>query len=114
MLKVLMSTALVSLMMLAFTGCAESAKTMVTYDRGRTPPPLMNAAEAGEYSLLSANSPNALYTTALDQNDEYGFTRADDGKVYGVAKGKTIPLENVSATAYYWKYLGAKKNGSSD
>ena len=107
------SALFVILATLTFTGCgAQPGKSMITYARGKTPPPLITASEAGNYALYPATSANAVVTMHLDAGDEYGFMKADDGKVYAVAKGKQIPLESLTATSYYWKYRGTTMDES--
>jgi hypothetical protein len=99
--------AILALCLMLFGGCgAQPGRTVMTYGKGKTPPPLAKADVAGEYRLFASNSPNAMYTAHLNEGDEYGFVRKGEGKqakTFAVAKGQEIPLEGWLSTSYYWK-----------
>ena len=99
--------ALLAMCLMLVGGCgAQPGKTVMTYSRGKTPPPVAKAEVAGEYRLFASNSANAMYTASLNEGDEYGFVRKGEGKeakTYAVAKGQEIPLEGWLTTSYYWK-----------
>jgi len=107
MFKVSMGGAALLALCLMLAGCgAQPGKTVMTYSRGKTPPPVARADKAGEYRLFASNSTNAMYTANLNEGDEYGFVRKGEGdkaKTYAVAKGQEIPLEGWLTTSYYWK-----------
>src|SRR3954465_2473013 len=84
-------------------GCgAQPGKTVQTYTRGKTPPPMTTAETGGAYAIYASNGLNPITTVHLNEGDQYGFVKHDDGKVFAVAKGQEIALENRLATAYYW------------
>jgi hypothetical protein len=91
-------------------GCgAQPGKTMVSYNKGKTPPPLVSAQKSANYALYASNGFNPIWTGPLSEGDKYGFRNDAAGKVWAVA-GSTdnIPLESTLATAYYWKQQDKK------
>ena len=94
---------------LALAGCgAQPGKTLQTYGRGKTPPPLATMSQDGTLALYASNGTTPIYTAHLNQGDEYGF-RKDGDKTVAVAGDKTVPLEGKLTTSWYWK-----KQKSSD
>lgn len=95
-------------------GCgAQPGKTMMTFNRGGTPPPMQTATKAGEFALYPNNSPNAITRYELERGDRYGFVKNPGGDVAAAVeisgKEQQIPLPGGISTAYYWKKVDAEK-----
>ncbi len=100
---------------LPLTGCGTvGGTTMMTYNRGQTPPGLDTVEEENEgwWNLMPSNSGNPLRRIKLEEGDRYGFEERD-GEIAGLivrdGEEKTIPLEARLATSYYWKFDGKAK-----
>ena len=88
---------------LALAGCGtQPGKTLQTYGRGKTPPPLATMSQDGTLALYPSNGTTPIYTAHLNSGDEYGFRKEGD-KTVAVAGDKTIPLEGTLTTSWYWK-----------
>src|SRR3954453_12524320 len=88
-------------------GCgSQPVRSTITHYKGKTPPPLAQVERPGHYAVYPSDGTNPIWSGHLDRGDEYGFQQMEDGQTYGVAKGKTIPLQAKLATNYYWKWQG--------
>lgn len=99
-----LSAAAVLIAGLVLTGCgAQRGQTVMTYGKGDEPPPLMEADDRATYALYPNTSANPVYSQRLDEGDEFGFVKKDDGTVVGMIDGKEVPLQSTVSTGYYWK-----------
>ena len=108
----IVGAALVSSALLAGCG-SQPGTTVMTFNRGKTPPGLETADENGTYVLYPNNSPNALRRIKLREGDEFGFVQRGD-EVVAVARSRDKeieqPLEARLATAYYWKMIDKEED----
>ncbi len=95
-------------------GCASPGSATIAWSRSKDVPKLIHAHPNGYYGIYTPDGTAALWSGMLEAGDDYGFMKADTGRVVGVIKRKsgqmtTIPLDTWYAETYSWKFEGDKK-----
>lgn len=93
---------LLSLGLLASTGCGgQKGKTVFTAGP-TTGDAVGTAPETGRYALYTASSPNPTLTIDLKEGDTLGFRKTSDGRIEAVYQDKTYAFPKETAQVY-WK-----------
>ena len=88
--------------LLALSGCGAvgGGKTVVKYDEGTTPIETKAPAQ-GSYALYSTTDYNPEIVVTLNEGDNVGFRKGDNGQLIAIAGNREVPLQ--SNKTYYWK-----------
>ena len=92
-------------------GCgAQKGETMITIGKDKEPGPLseVTAEREGKYAVYPNASLTPVRVEMLEEGDEYGFRRLDNGKLAAVLGDREIPLEAGLSSGYYIKYQGRR------
>lgn len=91
-------------------GCgAQKGDTIVKYNTvGDTQPIATEAIDSGIYALYPSNSMQPLVRVEVQEGEQLGFRKKEDGKVVAFAKDQEFPLESKVATSFYWKFEKAR------
>ncbi len=91
---------LLGLGLAAGCGAVGGGKTIVRYDEN-SPPIETKAPAGGSYALYSTMDATPRVRVTLNEGDQIGFKKADNGQLIAVAGNREIPVTG-NAT-YYWK-----------
>lgn len=95
---------------LLMNGCTSTppGQTDNTYAVNQPIRELSTVKKTAQFALYAAKSQKPIWEGELGPGDEYGFVKRADGMIYGVVKGKDIPLPDFATTSYFWNREDAR------
>jgi hypothetical protein len=100
-------TAVVALAFLVGCG-SQKGDTVMSIGKGDNPGPTseVKSGREGRYAIYPNTSLTPIRVETLEEGDDYGFRKRDDGKLIGVLGDVEVPLEATMSSGYYIKYQG--------